>query len=643
MGTFYGKNENKIPEKNILASNPINKDIFIKNLKRRELNDPLDFSTEKLKIKAEKIYYEAIKLDNEEEKYLKLKEAISYDNTNDAILRDYLKIARIQNKEAYSNEINLYYYHISPESYKDITGQKKDKSSIDLFVEIFSILKNYNIENKSIQEEFDEKYKVFSYFFHNESFAHLQKANSNFTLKSNFELSLYDIYFLLFHQIQKKIFDLRRIATNKNLNIDQKLFRICQERHCDNIKMIIKNYNNIDPELIILYKSNFFSLTLLYIKDYVLDLDDVITKCLKFNNLETDYYVLLFIVLEIKYIVTHRLTPFYTDKIKEYINNNLTNDSSFNNYISQIKDINKYNKTEIIDYLKTKKSFEEFNEYILNKFIKIEFFNSHNIMTSMMKFVNKFNEKISNSRTIVTMLNQLYPELSTYKLFESQFTKNLFKNAIDNCYFFPFNENKASMTLENSTKILFFVSNKANIIEENLDYYLNKLKYLIGNLGIFIYNELHEVLGNYLRLTLSKITEYNYTSPIEPNSNNNEDGECIDFLLFGKNDSFNMKQILYFLDVNNYDKTYEKFREDFDNIEAQSLNISKEFLEMLKEVNINLDLDLINKIGDEFFKENYILNDSLIQMPVLNDCVEKMELIRDEEIINFIKNINSNL
>ena len=260
-----------------------------------------------------------------------------------------------------------------------------------------------------------------------------------------------------------------------------------------------------------------------------------------------------------------------------------------------------------------------------------------------MKFVNKFNEKISNSRTLVTMLNQIYPELIKYKLFESQFTKNLFKNAIDNCYFFPFEENKAAMTLENSAKILFFIPNKASITEENLDYYLNKLKYLIGNLGIFIYNELNEVLGHYLRLTLSKIIEYNYTSPIELNSNDNEDGECFDFLLFGKNDSLNMKQILYFLDVNNYDKTYEKFREDFDNIEAQSLNISKEFLEMLKEVNINLDLDLINKIGDEFFKENYILNDSLIQMPVLNDCVEKMELIRDEEIINFIKNINSNL
>ena len=264
----------------------------------------------------------------------------------------------------------------------------------------------------------------------------------------------------------------------------------------------------------------------------------------------------------------------------------------------------------------------------------------------MMKFVIKFNEKISNSRTIVTVLNKFYPELTAYKLFDSEFTKNLFKNAIDNCYFFPFCGNKGSMTLENSNTILFFVPNKTNITEENLGSGINRISYLIGNLGVFVYIEFHEILGHYLRLTLSKIIEYNYISPREPNSNNNEAGECIEFILFGKRiSSFTTKQILYFLDVNNYNKTCEKFREDFNNINAQPLNLSKEFLDMLKEINIDMDKNLINQkdVLSELFKENYILKDSLIQTPVLNNCVEKMELFYDEDIINFIKNKNNHL
>ena len=355
MGTNFGKNEEKKTEEKRFVPNKINMDIIIKNFNRRQLVGPLDFSMEKLKKKAERIYNEAIKLNNEQEKYLKLKEAVSYDNTNDVILKDYLKIASIQDKVSYSNEINLYYYHLSPESYKDITGQKKIKSSIDLFVEIFNILKNYNIEDKSFQEEFDEKYKVSSYFFSIEGLVHFKNANSNFTLKSNFELTLYEIYFSFFREIQKKIFGIWKITENKNMTIDQKLFKICQEQDHDDIKEIIKKNNNKNIELILLYRSTFFSEILLYIKDYVLDLNEVISKCLKFNNLEADFYVLLFIVLEIKYIISHELPPVFTDKIKEYYeNNNSINDSSLKNYISQIKDINKYNKGEIINYLKKK-------------------------------------------------------------------------------------------------------------------------------------------------------------------------------------------------------------------------------------------------------------------------------------------------
>ena len=88
--------------------------------------------------------------------------------------------------------------------------------------------------------------------------------------------------------------------------------------------------------------------------------------------------------------------------------------------------------------IKKNKNISFFDDLMLNKFIKIEFFNSNNIIRKFMKFIESFNDKISTSNTMIDALYTLYPELRLYKLFESEFTKNLFKNAIKTCYFFFF-------------------------------------------------------------------------------------------------------------------------------------------------------------------------------------------------------------
>ena len=41
---------------------------------------------------------------------------------------------------------------------------------------------------------------------------------------------------------------------------------------------------------------------------------------------------------------------------------------------------------------------------------------------------------------------------------------------------------------------------------------LKNIKIIIGNLGVFIYIEFNEILGDYLRTILSKITTINYIS-----------------------------------------------------------------------------------------------------------------------------------
>ena len=60
-------------------------------------------------------------------------------------------------------------------------------------------------------------------------------------------------------------------------------------------------------------------------------------KCLEFKNLEMDYYILLFISLEIKYIIQFEEKPKYKDEILEYIKkellinkNNIINFTKYN-------------------------------------------------------------------------------------------------------------------------------------------------------------------------------------------------------------------------------------------------------------------------------------------------------------------------
>ena len=104
-------------------------------------------------------------------------------------------------------------------------------------------------------------------------------------------------------------------------------------------------------------------------------------------------------------------------------------------------------------------------------------------------------------------------------------------------------------------------------------------------------------------------------------------GKSLELLLFGKRIlSFNICQIFYLLDVNNYDKSYKEFREKFLNIQSETLNPSEEFLKMLKEINLNFDPALINKNGEilTIFYENSVFEDFTIPVPMLDNCIDKI-------------------
>ena len=625
---------NQSPEKTKSQSfspNLIDKESFQKAINKRKILNPSDFSIENFKNMANSNYTQAKEYKDLKDKYDKLKMAVSFDNTNEEILKEFLLIEKTLDREEYEKNINKYYYHLSPDTYKTITGKTKDKSSVDKLLEIFNIFKSYNIEQKDINEEIKQKHKITNYFYLIKGKAPYISTNIIFSIVNNLELALYEAYISLFNEINNKISTLYKIATDPISNLKEKLSKICPDDEWDNVKEIIQK-KIVTEDIILLYKTKFFDEILFYIKYYVLELEDIINNCLKLKDKEIDFYTLLFIILDIKYMITHESESIFLDKIKKISNKDDKNVSQ-NIIFSKIKNIEQYNIDDIMNDMKIKKHSKSLNEIMINKYIKIQYYNKNNIIQRMMKFIQKFNEKISKSITIKTVLYKIYPDLKNYNLFESEFTENVFKNALKNCYFFPFHGIKGSITLRKSGTILFFIPNRTKIKEKDLDLYVNKELYLIGNLGVFLYIEFHEILGYYLRIIISKILDYDIQSPIESDSENFESGECIEYLLFGKRISlFTIKQLLYLLDVNNYNKELEKFKEDFNNKNSKKFIASEEFISMLKEIDITLDINFINN-DDEFtklFKDNYILEDYyLIETPKLYDCTENYEIISD--------------
>ena len=63
--------------------------------------------------------------EDDKSKIKKLEKSIEYDNTNESIIKEYLKCLKKVNQKKYEEILNKYLFHISPETYKLITGGKK--------------------------------------------------------------------------------------------------------------------------------------------------------------------------------------------------------------------------------------------------------------------------------------------------------------------------------------------------------------------------------------------------------------------------------------------------------------------------------------------------------------------------------------
>jgi len=550
-----GREKDKIKDSGEKKDNNIIPFVRFINIRKRELKNSSDFSFQKMKSVSLK-YLEQVKgLKDDKLKIEILETAIKFDNTNENILKEYLICLKKFDQNKYQDELDKYLFHISPKVYESITGEIKEKTSITKLKKIFDLFKNYD-KNSVIYK------KNIVHFFNIEKI-NLTPVNSYYNLNEQVELSIIELYYLLYKEVNHKIIYLKDLFQSNELTLDEKIQSFCPITYHSFIKSIFdtqgeKISENFIISTLILYSQTFLE-TFYYIRNYINQIYEIIDKCLKMENLKEDYYILLFIILDLKNLIYYDMNKSnYLDMIIKYKTKNnydnlkyeINNNTLIINNRIKIEDYQKYQIDKIVQDLNL---FDVTipNEFLLIPYLKIEYFNDNNYVKYLNKFIELFNEKISKSKTISTLLNYLYPGFEEINLFQSEFIENIFKDSLKNAYF-------------------------------------------------------------------------NYLSPRSPISEKNESGESIESLLFGKRISnFTFIQLLYILDTENYKVDYKTFRNNFLNI--SNYIPSTTFKEMLRENNISLnalDLKKRNVITSNLFNENNLMSNSIAELPLLNDCVE---------------------
>ena len=125
------------------------------------------------------------------------------------------------------------------------------------------------------------------------------KVNSTFSINSNLELSLYEAYLCLFKEFYDCIKGISDRLEKNDSDFDKNLIEFCLPDQREIVKMVIK-ITKANKNATILYNSVFFSDTMKNIRNYIISIEKTIEKCLELKHIETDFYLLFFIILEIK-------------------------------------------------------------------------------------------------------------------------------------------------------------------------------------------------------------------------------------------------------------------------------------------------------------------------------------------------------
>ena len=531
------------------------------------------------------------------------------------VIIDYLQILQKKDKNKFKEEKLLYSPAISKKNFDSLFKNElsegeasQKKSPLEYLKKMIELILNFEVNN------INSKHTIYQYF--SLSFLKIEfESNIDFSFDDNEELYTLFLYDWIYSEISSVLTKIYDKITKSNMEFQQKLTEFCL---CmDDINKVKKlKTKDVENNNIIIFLYSYFYRDVENASCYVNLFRELIYYCLDNWNKETLYifrYILNemleyingnkklidvqskeFIELDNYYKLTQKkfdlknlVKPEFMKMIKIEGNNLKLN---IKGNVNTLKDYNHYNLTDLLTNMLTIPDYNEisFNLY-KNKYINIKYFNENNIIRACDKFISGFLEYIGKSNTIISLLNSVFPGYSNYEniKFEAWLPSYLL-NFYKKINFYKQHLGTLAITQESNLEIdyLFFVDDNENI---GLD--IVTFSNIVVNLGFFTYSFYHESLGHLLLRFLNILTKMNYYSPRNANDEV-ESGQFIESLLFNQRKSeYNIYELLYIIDIDNYKVDFKTFRKNFQSIN-KNYKPSQNFINMFKDIGLETEKNL---------------------------------------------------
>lgn len=589
----------------------------LSNNKIKYLKDK-EFSLKYQKYKANDLLEKSYKANDINEKISLLEKSLEYNNTNEITILNYLNALKNSNNKNFNNQLEFYKNALSSNNYfkYNKTNKISSKENLKIFIEKFL---NFNFRSLT------SRYEIIKFFSND---LKCYEPNVDFKYNDNKELYIFLFYDRLFSFYSFNILNnLRIILKDKKLSFEEKLDKYCDDDSKELLNLIL-NEGIKKNDNIIIYCSKIFN-TIERMGNYFNLYKDIIFYCI--NNLnEENLYVLQYLFYDAKFFYLNKeyeinpktkyeLFDFYQSKTNPNYDKNILNEVNKINLIKvtkkgdslliklkeneiTIKDYKKYYIKDFIEKvilykIKNKKLYEIY----LLQFVKLQYFNKINYIRFCDKYIEKFLKAISTSKTIISLLNFLFPGFSNYEEFKFE---NWFPNFIVEIYknstYFNIDSIIGAESLKTTVEVHYFIPNRNRNKNKNMEIIENIFIYIVVNLSFFIYTLDHESIGHIIIIYLNLLTMMNYESP-RNFENEKESGNYIESLLFNeRKKKYSLEELMYIIDIENYNVDYNDFRKNFLNVNEKYIPSSK-CIEMLNE--IGLDYNLFIKIYKNSNKE----------------------------------------
>jgi len=574
-----------------------------------------------------KLYNEILKLNNYDENIIYNYLLLLKNNENNKSESNKSNRSNEKNKndidKEYKDELNEYSVCLSNENYYKLENTEKKPCAKDNLLELFEILNEF---------DFDDTQKRFYFYEYLKREPKNYEIKINFSEKENQELYLYFLFYDIFCIFQKELNKYSKKVFESQKTFNEKLDEFVND---GSKKIILKFDDFMKTNVTLILFSEFFD-ALNIVSDFVKNNINFIRDIL--NKKIIDIYCLEGIILIMKSQIQYCINSdnsidklfknYYNDECDdlniESLNKNfknieiIINDKNLkivskSNNNSNCFIINNYymyhNLEEPLKYID--KYFNFTNnisvKFYLIDYIKLQYFQLNNYVQYSLPFIQKFHNKISNSKTIYSLINYLFPGYKEEDFLSNNFILSIFDNILNGAKFYPFKNNLYSITFYHSLNIDFQISNKTYLIGRENNLYKTFYKYIILNLGFFIICEYHESLGHYLREYLRLLTLIDYESQRDDNGKK-ESGSYIQYLLLDNKIEFSLYELIFILDYNNYNVDFREFKKNFTNLKENKYEPSNDLKKDLIEF-FDIDYNNIkNKIEKEFKEsKNYKL------------------------------------